>query len=215
MVFKAATTYEEEKLIELKAVVEGSAIFDEFGYDTGAREDDYVYYYMQEPSGQYSENTGLSGYTTELNYFDYGAKADRSYAYYYGYDYGDVYIFGQDDFSDLYEEAWDEWAENDTDYYDEDYYYPEEDMWNDMNEDKDDYWEEDWEDWEDRVEFEEDWEDWENEDQWDEEWNASDYLDMMLESEFYLFQEGEDVANYFSTFPQVSVRMHSYEETDG
>jgi hypothetical protein len=43
---------------------------DEFGYAFGF-EEDTIEVYTPEPSGWYSENFALSGYTKKLSYYDY------------------------------------------------------------------------------------------------------------------------------------------------
>jgi hypothetical protein len=119
--------------------------------------------YTPEPSGVYSKNSALSGYTKPTSYFDYmgkeSSKFDYTYAYYTGYDHGDVYIFGEDDFDSLYEmvdsfyDDYDWETDMDWDYYDSyyagyddydwesDYYYEDMGDWDELDWDTDFYFE--------------------------------------------------------------------------
>ena len=111
---------------------------DIYSYDTGALgyvpPADYVYYYMPEPKNYYVQNSALSGYNRgKPSYYQYlnterSDYYDYTHAYYYGYDYGNVYIFGQDnygyqdDYSDDYY-YYAGYAGYSDDYYYDYYYY--------------------------------------------------------------------------------------------
>ena len=59
---------------------------------------DYVYYYTPVASNNYESNMEISGYTsTSASYYDwkdFEGDYDATPAYYYGYTYGEAYIFG-------------------------------------------------------------------------------------------------------------------------
>jgi hypothetical protein len=70
VVYSTVTEYEVEKIVDIETVVEGAPIMDEFGY-AFSFEEDTIEVYTPEPSGRYSENSALSGYTKKLSYYDY------------------------------------------------------------------------------------------------------------------------------------------------
>ena len=214
VVYSAVAEYEEEKLVSVETVVEGAPIMDEFGYIM-AYEESTVEIYTPEPSGVYSKNSALSGYTKPVSYFDYmgkeSSKFDYTYAYYNGYDHGDVYIFGEDDFDSLYEwvdsfyDDYDWETDMDWDYYDS-YYAGYDDFdwdydydfdYSDMEDFDFDFDMGDFEDFD--FDFDFDMGDFEDFD-FDMDMPIPDYEDEFF-MEFYPMAEGDNIADYYSTYP--------------